>query len=196
MLSSSSNSGGLRRHINHDDWVRGLATIVREKIRKALQCDPHRRAPDARRIAGQARRRHREMAITVVTRDARYASALKREGARNIEIDIRDVSGLHDVFHSGRRAFPSEPADRSSTDNMRGKEGPMAPTYCSRLLMLLYGLDGFAFPQPVLHAVLPMQVMTSRPQCGDQAGGEIGSRGASGSPQPYLSSSEPNTDIW
>ncbi|AJD44363.1 hypothetical protein RGR602_PC00320 (plasmid) [Rhizobium gallicum bv. gallicum R602sp] len=34
MLSSSSNSGGLRRHINHDDRVRGLATIVREKIGK------------------------------------------------------------------------------------------------------------------------------------------------------------------
>jgi uncharacterized protein YbjT (DUF2867 family) len=58
----------------------------------------------------------RGKAVTIVTRNARHASASKLEGARIIEVDIRDVSGLHDLFCSGRRAFLLSPPADPATD--------------------------------------------------------------------------------
>lgn len=54
--------------------------------------------------------------VTIVTRDATRASALKRDGARIVEANIRDASALRDVFRSGRRAFLLNPPAAPSTD--------------------------------------------------------------------------------
>lgn len=63
--------------------------------------------------------------VTIVTRDRAHGAALHVMGATIAETDIRDISTLHAIFRSGRRALlVNPPADPSSdTDIEERKSG-------------------------------------------------------------------------
>jgi uncharacterized protein YbjT (DUF2867 family) len=54
--------------------------------------------------------------VTVVTRDADHASALRQAGAQIAEADIRSVDAIREIFRSGHRAFLLNPPADPSTD--------------------------------------------------------------------------------
>jgi uncharacterized protein YbjT (DUF2867 family) len=58
----------------------------------------------------------RNEAVTVVTRDARHAEALKTKGAHVAEVDVFDTAALHRVIAGGHRLFVLNPPAPPSTD--------------------------------------------------------------------------------
>lgn len=57
--------------------------------------------------------------VTIVTRDKDHGAELHAMGATIAETDIRDISALHAIFRSGRRAFLLNPPADPSTDTDR-----------------------------------------------------------------------------
>lgn len=60
----------------------------------------------------------RNEAVTVVTRDARKADALKTKGAHVAEVDVFDAAALHRVVAGGQRLFVLNPPAPPSTDTV------------------------------------------------------------------------------
>lgn len=56
--------------------------------------------------------------VTVVTRDAHKAEALRTKGARVAVVDVFDTSALHSVFMGGKRVFVLNPPAAPSTDTV------------------------------------------------------------------------------
>jgi uncharacterized protein YbjT (DUF2867 family) len=56
--------------------------------------------------------------VTVVTRDARKAEALKTKGAHVAEVDVFDTAALHRVIAGGHRLFALNPPAPPSTDTV------------------------------------------------------------------------------
>jgi uncharacterized protein YbjT (DUF2867 family) len=56
--------------------------------------------------------------VTVVTRDARHADALKTKGAHVAEVDVFDTAALHRVIAGGQRLFVLNPPALPSTDTV------------------------------------------------------------------------------
>ncbi|MBW6390715.1 NmrA family NAD(P)-binding protein [Billgrantia antri] len=54
--------------------------------------------------------------VTAITRDAAHGADLKEAGARIAVVDIRDVTGLRDVFRTGTHAFLLNPSAAPSGD--------------------------------------------------------------------------------
>ena len=56
--------------------------------------------------------------VTVVTRDARHADAVKTKGAHVAEVDVFDTAALHRVIAGGQRLFVLNPPALPSTDTV------------------------------------------------------------------------------